>query len=40
MEEYESGRTGTLGKRVKGNLPWVRTSFDLQSKSALTEFRA
>jgi hypothetical protein len=24
MEECESGRIGTLGKRVWGNSPWVR----------------
>ncbi len=24
LEEYESGRTGTLGKCVWGNSPWVR----------------
>ena len=24
LEECESGRIGTLGKRVKGDLPWVR----------------
>ena len=24
MEECESGRIGTIGNRVKGNLPWVQ----------------